>query len=148
MSRLACLALLASASAHAGPDDAARATALFDEGRALAQAGKLAEACGRFEQRYALAAATGTEVNLADCVVAIAPEHVDKRVPVHAVAGESIEVDDALEPFERAPDGAPIVPKAPPHPVPPPRPNNPLPYTRVEASPPETRRDRGRVRLA
>lgn len=43
------------------------ATALFDEGRVLAAAGKRAEACAKFEASFALERAVGTEINLADC---------------------------------------------------------------------------------
>jgi len=54
---------LSSHSAVADPD----ATALFEEGRALAAAGKHAEACAKFESSFALERAVGTEINLADC---------------------------------------------------------------------------------
>lgn len=40
---------------------------LFKEGRALASAGKYAEACPKFEQSLALEGGVGTQFNLADC---------------------------------------------------------------------------------
>src|SRR5258706_9587445 len=61
---LAIVALTVSARAD---DNSARATKLFEEGRALAKAGKLDEACHKFEESLALDALTGTQVNLADC---------------------------------------------------------------------------------
>src|SRR5512135_1242544 len=63
-----CLLLLAAASTARADDSAARASQLFQEGRALAKAGKLAEACARFQESFDLDAETGTEVNLADCL--------------------------------------------------------------------------------
>jgi hypothetical protein len=62
---IACCALVASAVAHAqAPSDADR---LFEEGRALAKAGKWADACDHFGKSLALDRASGTEINLADC---------------------------------------------------------------------------------
>jgi tetratricopeptide (TPR) repeat protein len=58
------IALLWSATALAQPDHSA---ALFEDGRALAEQGKYAEACDRFERSYALDAAAGTELNIGDC---------------------------------------------------------------------------------
>lgn len=55
------------ASAETPQAQAARAQALFEEGRGLATAGKVREACARFEASYDLDAALGTLLNLADC---------------------------------------------------------------------------------
>ena len=52
-----------SSIAWAEPD----ATTLFEEGRALATAGKQAEACAKFEQSFAIERAIGAEMNVADC---------------------------------------------------------------------------------
>ena len=60
--------LLALASTAHADDNSARASKLFDEGRALAGAGKLTEACSKFEESFKLDAQTGTEVNWADCL--------------------------------------------------------------------------------
>jgi hypothetical protein len=46
---------------------AAQAEVLFDRGRALVQAGKLAEGCAAFDASQKLDPATSTLVNLADC---------------------------------------------------------------------------------
>jgi hypothetical protein len=69
---VALLFSLHTTLALAGPDvavapiaqDAAR---LFDEGRALKAAGKMTEACQKFEVSWRAERAAGTEVNLADC---------------------------------------------------------------------------------
>jgi hypothetical protein len=59
--------LLAAASvARAEPDPAA--AKLFDEGREAAKAGNYSEACAKFTRSFELDPATGTEVNLADCI--------------------------------------------------------------------------------
>jgi len=60
------LVLALASTAHAD-DNAARASKLFEEGRALVKGGKLSEACGKFEESFTLDAQTGTQVNLADC---------------------------------------------------------------------------------
>jgi hypothetical protein len=44
-----------------------RAAKLFSEGRELKAAGKLDEACKRFESSWSAERATGTQLNLADC---------------------------------------------------------------------------------
>lgn len=62
-------ALLSSSVARA---DAA-AEALFEEGRKLAQAGRFADACPKFEESLRLQPGVGTEFNLADCL-----EHTGK----------------------------------------------------------------------
>jgi tetratricopeptide (TPR) repeat protein len=69
MRRLALALLTVTAIAHgqpAPPDDEAGTT--FREARELAKAGRYAEACPLFERSYALDAALGTAVNLADCL--------------------------------------------------------------------------------
>jgi hypothetical protein len=65
-----CLGVCLHASfAHADtpPADRAAAQALFEEGRTLMQAGKLAEACGRLEKSEELDPGGGTMLNLAVC---------------------------------------------------------------------------------
>ena len=69
---VALLLALSTTLAFAGPDVAvapANTTAaqLFTEGRELKAAGKVAEACQRFENSWRAEHAAGTEVNLADC---------------------------------------------------------------------------------
>lgn len=68
---LAPLALGASISLSTttaySDDGAAAAEALFVSARALVEQGKLAEACPKFEQSYAIEPALGTLLNLADC---------------------------------------------------------------------------------
>jgi hypothetical protein len=58
--------VLALAAPKAGADPSA-ATMLFHEGRQLMAAGNTAKACVRFEQSFALEAASGTLLNLALC---------------------------------------------------------------------------------
>ncbi len=55
---------MASPARADGPTEADR---LFDEGRALAKAGKFAEACEQFARSFQLDHAVGTELNLGDC---------------------------------------------------------------------------------
>ncbi|HEV7556290.1 MAG TPA: hypothetical protein VGO00_12570 [Kofleriaceae bacterium] len=61
---MAAVAVIAVTSIASAEPDAA---ALFEEGRALAAAGKQAEACAKFEQSFAIERAIGTEMNVADC---------------------------------------------------------------------------------
>jgi hypothetical protein len=64
---IACVCWL-STLVHAQPAaNASEADRLFDEGRALALAGKYADACERFQHSFDLDHATGTELNLGDC---------------------------------------------------------------------------------
>jgi hypothetical protein len=68
-SRWIVVALLGIASAaHAQKPDAG---ALFDQGRELLKAGKVAEACAAFDQSLKLDPALGTEYNLANCDASI-----------------------------------------------------------------------------
>jgi len=60
-----CAAQLTVASASA--QDMAAAEALFREGRDLLKAGKVAEACRKFEASQRMDASSGTLLNLADC---------------------------------------------------------------------------------
>ncbi|HVY31330.1 MAG TPA: hypothetical protein VHB79_32480 [Polyangiaceae bacterium] len=65
-SALAAFAVsLSVAAAHA--EDESPARTLFKEGRALASAGKYAEACPKFEASLQLELGIGTQFNLADC---------------------------------------------------------------------------------
>lgn len=64
------VALITASAPAAGADGADRVTqadALFREGRALADSGKLEAACPKFLASYQLDAALGTLLNLADC---------------------------------------------------------------------------------
>ena len=65
--RAALFALLLLGATTALADDRARAEQLFQEGRALMEQGKTAEACAKLEASDKLDAATGTELNLAMC---------------------------------------------------------------------------------
>ncbi|WP_437876233.1 hypothetical protein [Sorangium sp. So ce513] len=68
---LAAATALAAAPAAAQPvsaQDQAAAQALFDEARALATAGKHAEACPKLEESYRLDPAIGTQYYLAECL--------------------------------------------------------------------------------
>lgn len=58
------IASLVIAGAAAAETESAR---LFAEGKELSRQGKYREACDRFAQSYELEAATGTQVNMADC---------------------------------------------------------------------------------
>src|SRR5215470_5226530 len=65
-SRIAILALLVAHAASAD-SSAAKAEALFRQGRDLMASGKLAEACAAFDASQKLASATTTLFNQADC---------------------------------------------------------------------------------
>lgn len=61
-------ALLAAPAAHAQPADRrAAAHALFEQGRALMNAGRHVEACAKLEESHQVEPAPGTLLNLADC---------------------------------------------------------------------------------
>jgi serine/threonine-protein kinase len=68
---LSCLALSAFASnearADASPADKAAAQTLFDEGRRLMAAGKLADACPKLAESQKLDPGVGTQFHLSDC---------------------------------------------------------------------------------
>lgn len=68
---LALVVLIQTTTAFAQPDafiaPSTRAAQLFSEGRELKAAGKIDEACARFETSWRAERATGTELNLADC---------------------------------------------------------------------------------
>lgn len=63
--------LSAPAVAQVKPADAAAARALFDEGKALVEQGKAAQACPKFEESRRLDPGIGTSYRLADCYEAI-----------------------------------------------------------------------------
>jgi len=65
---LSVLALALPARADGTEDDKKKAARLFKEGRAAITAGKVDEACGKFEESFKLDAAIGTKLNLADCL--------------------------------------------------------------------------------
>ncbi len=58
--------LLLCGVAHAETKN--RSTELFEQGRALAAAGKLSEACAKFDESYADDPAPGTALNYGDCL--------------------------------------------------------------------------------
>jgi hypothetical protein len=68
---IALAVLVHSTNGFAQPDafvaPTTRAAQLFSEGRELKAAGKIDEACARFEVSWQAERATGTELNLADC---------------------------------------------------------------------------------
>ena len=64
-SLLGVASLLLAPAAQAADDSAGRV--LFKEGRALANEGKYAEACPKFEESLRLELGVGTQFNLADC---------------------------------------------------------------------------------
>jgi len=59
--------LLGAASASAQSSDSALAEALFRNGKELMDAGKIDEACPKFEESYRLVAKLGTLLNMATC---------------------------------------------------------------------------------
>jgi hypothetical protein len=63
----AALAAFSRPAFAQGAGDQAGAQELFDEGRALASAGRFAEACSKFAASEQLAPSGGTLLNLADC---------------------------------------------------------------------------------
>ena len=67
-----CLVLLVATMAWQpsawAQSDRAAAQALFDDAVALRDAGKISEACAKFEESLRLDAAVGTRFNLADCM--------------------------------------------------------------------------------
>jgi len=64
---VACVVVAAPAAAQPSAADKAQADALFRDGRALMNDGKLALACGKFAESQRLDPAPGTLVNLALC---------------------------------------------------------------------------------
>ena len=59
--------LVPAAALAQTPQDKAASVVLFNEGRALMEQGKVAEACARFEAASALAPGAGIHLNLGDC---------------------------------------------------------------------------------
>lgn len=75
--------LLLATAAHGQPTP--ESTRLFEEGRALAKAGKHAAACDRFAESYALVQAPGTALNRGDCL-----EKLGQLVAARAVYAEAL----------------------------------------------------------
>jgi hypothetical protein len=67
VSRCLAVALVVATGSPAFAQNAAEAEKLFDHGKQLMAENKLAEACTAFEESQRLAAATTTEMNLANC---------------------------------------------------------------------------------
>jgi hypothetical protein len=67
---LACAALLLvlCLAGRADAQSSAAAQALFDDGVALRKAGKIEQACAKFQESLRLEATVGTRFNLADCM--------------------------------------------------------------------------------
>lgn len=65
--RLALLMVVALGAPAAAQAPDPEGVKLFEQGRALAKAGKHKEACAKFEQSLALDPAIGTQLNYADC---------------------------------------------------------------------------------
>ena len=66
LSSLSIGLLLARAAGAQGPDAAAQL--LFDDGKKLLAAGKVSEACPKFEESHRLVPNGGTLTNLAECL--------------------------------------------------------------------------------
>src|SRR5881394_3848972 len=62
------LVVIGLAGGARGDGNADKAAKLFKEGRDAIAAGKIDEACAKFEQSFKLDAAIGTKLNLADCL--------------------------------------------------------------------------------
>lgn len=86
--RFAALAMALGASvAHAqemSGEDVAAADALFAEGRRLSDAGRFADACGKFEASMSLLPRLGVQLNLADCY-----EHVGRTASAWVTFGQA-----------------------------------------------------------
>src|SRR5512133_177123 len=64
---VAGMALLYAGPARAGTPDTVLAEALFKQAQRLMTAGKIAEACPKFEESYRLVPKLGTLLNMATC---------------------------------------------------------------------------------
>jgi tetratricopeptide (TPR) repeat protein len=64
---LACVLWATRAAAEVSPADAAKAKALFDQGQAEMDAGKIDAACATFEASFRLDPQIGARLNLGDC---------------------------------------------------------------------------------
>jgi hypothetical protein len=64
---LACVLWATRAAADVSPSDAAKAKALFDQGQAEMDSGKIDAACATFEASFRLDPQIGARLNLADC---------------------------------------------------------------------------------
>ncbi len=91
---LAVALLLASAPARA--DDHERAETLFQEARALVEAGRYVEACPKLAESQTLDPAVGTQFNLADCY-----EHIGRTATAHALFGDVARIARAAGKFDR-----------------------------------------------
>lgn len=99
--RVACLcafvAWLAPAAARAqvGEEARTRAREIFDEGRRLLAAGRIAEACGKFETAEQMAPAMGKRLTLADCYEKLGKTATAWQL-FGRVAGEAEQAHDEL----------------------------------------------------
>lgn len=89
------LALTAPSTARAD-DTNASAEELFQQARALVDAGKYAEACPKLERSQKLDPAVGTQFNLADCW-----EHVGRTASAYEMFGQVASIARAAGKFER-----------------------------------------------
>jgi hypothetical protein len=86
----ACAAIVLTMTPAARADDTAAADALFQEGKALADANDFARACPKFEASLAASRSLGTLMNLANCF-----EQIGKIGSAHRSWAESVELATA-----------------------------------------------------
>jgi tetratricopeptide (TPR) repeat protein len=92
-----CMMHVTSAASVARADETnATAEELFQQARALVDAGNYAEACPKLEQSQKLEPAVGTQFNLADCW-----EHVGRTASAHAMFLHVASIARAAGKFER-----------------------------------------------
>lgn len=90
------VAALLLVTTRAFADDAPTSQQLFDEGNALAAAGRYAEACPKLEESLRLEPAVGTQFNLADC-----DEHLGLVATAHALYIDVIRIAHSAGKFQR-----------------------------------------------
>jgi hypothetical protein len=94
---IACIIHVIATTRPARADDTnASAEELFQQARALVDAGKYAEACPKLERSQKLDPAVGTQFNLADCW-----EHVGRTASAYETFGQVASIARAAGKFER-----------------------------------------------